>query len=192
MKVRNIFFASAALAFGLVGFAPSAQAGSTSSFSFSYSEGHYKPVHYKHHKKAVRHHRRAAENHAKAVRHHNRAVKRWYYDKASWHHRKAVRYHRKAMKRAHRHAYHHWSYGPYTAVHHNPPVVYESVTVVPEPEPIYYKPTPLLANPSSPSYLNSKGQTCREYQSDVTIGGRVQPTYGTACLQSDGAWRIIE
>ncbi|MDJ0607755.1 MAG: hypothetical protein QNJ67_02170 [Kiloniellales bacterium] len=44
---------------------------------------------------------------------------------------------------------------------------------------------------------NSEGSTtsleyCREYQSMVTIDGRFEETYGTACRQPDGSWRIIE
>jgi surface antigen len=30
---------------------------------------------------------------------------------------------------------------------------------------------------------------CREYQSQVVIGGRRQTAYGTACRQPDGTWR---
>ncbi len=31
---------------------------------------------------------------------------------------------------------------------------------------------------------------CREYTSDVAVGGRLQKSYGTACLQPDGTWAI--
>ena len=34
------------------------------------------------------------------------------------------------------------------------------------------------------------GQICREYQTTVTIGGREQQGYGTACQTADGDWRI--
>ncbi|MEQ9557626.1 MAG: RT0821/Lpp0805 family surface protein [Rhodospirillales bacterium] len=34
------------------------------------------------------------------------------------------------------------------------------------------------------------GQVCREYQTSVTIGGKVEEGYGTACRTADGAWRI--
>ena len=34
------------------------------------------------------------------------------------------------------------------------------------------------------------GEVCREYQTSVTIGGRVQQGYGTACRTADGDWRI--
>lgn len=34
------------------------------------------------------------------------------------------------------------------------------------------------------------GQVCREYQTSVTIGGRVEQGYGTACRTADGDWRL--
>lgn len=34
------------------------------------------------------------------------------------------------------------------------------------------------------------GRYCREYTAETTIGGRVQKTYGTACRQPDGAWKL--
>lgn len=36
-----------------------------------------------------------------------------------------------------------------------------------------------------------QGRYCREYQQNVTVGGRVQESYGTACRQPDGQWEII-
>jgi len=38
----------------------------------------------------------------------------------------------------------------------------------------------------------SSGQYCREYQTDVTVGGKTKHAYGTACRQHDGAWKIQE
>jgi surface antigen len=39
------------------------------------------------------------------------------------------------------------------------------------------------------------GQTnlgyCREYQQTITVGGRTQRAYGTACRQPDGSWKIV-
>ena len=35
------------------------------------------------------------------------------------------------------------------------------------------------------------GQYCREFQQTVTIGGRTQQTYGTACREVDGTWRVV-
>jgi surface antigen len=41
-----------------------------------------------------------------------------------------------------------------------------------------------------PAYKNDQGQYCREYQQTVTIGGKTETAYGTACRQPDGSWRI--
>ncbi len=35
-------------------------------------------------------------------------------------------------------------------------------------------------------------QYCREYQTSAVIGGKTQQTYGTACRQPDGAWKIVK
>ena len=34
------------------------------------------------------------------------------------------------------------------------------------------------------------GKYCREYQQTVTIGGKQENAYGTACRQPDGSWQI--
>jgi surface antigen len=36
----------------------------------------------------------------------------------------------------------------------------------------------------------SGGTYCREYQQTVTIGGKQEKGYGTACRQPDGSWKI--
>ena len=41
-----------------------------------------------------------------------------------------------------------------------------------------------------PSYTNTDGQYCREYQQTVTIAGEQETAYGTACRQPDGSWKI--
>ena len=38
---------------------------------------------------------------------------------------------------------------------------------------------------------SSSGRYCREYQETVTIGGRTEEAYGTACRQPDGSWQMI-
>lgn len=40
------------------------------------------------------------------------------------------------------------------------------------------------------TYQGSGGQYCREYQQEITIGGEKQQSYGTACRQPDGSWKI--
>ena len=41
------------------------------------------------------------------------------------------------------------------------------------------------------TYRTARGQYCREYQTDVDIGGKKERGYGTACRQPDGSWRIM-
>lgn len=50
---------------------------------------------------------------------------------------------------------------------------------------VYYAPAP---QPAAPAMDKSY---CREYQSSANIAGKTQKTYGTACRQPDGSWRII-
>jgi len=42
-----------------------------------------------------------------------------------------------------------------------------------------------------PSYQNQAGEYCREYQQTVTVGGKTETAYGTACRQPDGTWKIV-
>src|SRR5262245_16346824 len=37
----------------------------------------------------------------------------------------------------------------------------------------------------------SNGNFCREFQQTVTIGGKPENSFGTACRQPDGSWRIV-
>jgi surface antigen len=41
------------------------------------------------------------------------------------------------------------------------------------------------------AYQTSTGQYCREYQQNITVGGKNETAYGKACRQSDGSWKII-
>jgi surface antigen len=36
------------------------------------------------------------------------------------------------------------------------------------------------------------GAYCREFQQTVTIGGKTQDAYGTACRQPDGTWKVVQ
>jgi surface antigen len=40
------------------------------------------------------------------------------------------------------------------------------------------------------TYQTAAGQYCREFQQTVTIDGKTQQAYGTACRQPDGTWKI--
>ncbi|MCP5367400.1 MAG: hypothetical protein H6907_13875 [Hyphomicrobiales bacterium] len=37
----------------------------------------------------------------------------------------------------------------------------------------------------------TSGRYCREFQQTVTIGGRSERAYGTACMQPDGVWEVV-
>ena len=39
---------------------------------------------------------------------------------------------------------------------------------------------------------SASGRYCREYQQTVTVGGKDESAYGTACQQPDGSWEIIK
>jgi surface antigen len=38
---------------------------------------------------------------------------------------------------------------------------------------------------------DNTGAYCREYQTTVTVGGKVEEAYGTACQQPDGSWKVV-
>jgi surface antigen len=40
------------------------------------------------------------------------------------------------------------------------------------------------------TYETSQG-FCREYQQTIVVGGKYQESYGTACRQPDGSWRVV-
>jgi surface antigen len=40
------------------------------------------------------------------------------------------------------------------------------------------------------TYQIANGQYCREYTQDIFIGGEKHESYGTACRQPDGSWKI--
>jgi surface antigen len=41
------------------------------------------------------------------------------------------------------------------------------------------------------TYKTAEGKNCREYQQTVTIDGKTERAYGTACRQPDGSWKIV-
>lgn len=104
----------------------------------------------------------------------------------------------------HRHGpYRHYSYSYWSGPYWGPPAYRPRVVVVQPPPVAYYTPPPpvmyapspyggqMSAVPASPIYQAANGQYCREYQAGVTVNGAVQPSYGTACLMPDGAWRVV-
>jgi surface antigen len=78
----------------------------------------------------------------------------------------------------------------------------ETVHYAPAPvsyaQPVYYAPR-YVPNyvappdpPPAPVYNERPSDYCREFSQLVRIGGEMQESYGTACLQSDGTWRAID
>jgi surface antigen len=41
------------------------------------------------------------------------------------------------------------------------------------------------------TYQQPDGTPCREFQQTITVGGRTEQGYGTACRQADGSWCIV-
>ncbi|MGQ0677108.1 MAG: hypothetical protein ACT4N4_13615 [Rhodospirillales bacterium] len=67
---------------------------------------------------------------------------------------------------------------------------------VPPPAPPVYAPPAYepgyQAAPYNPYAPSQHSQTyCRQYNGTVNIDGKHYPSYGTACLQPDGTWRIV-
>ena len=42
------------------------------------------------------------------------------------------------------------------------------------------------------TFQNAQGNYCREYQQEVTVGGKTEQLFGTACREADGNWRTIQ
>lgn len=42
-----------------------------------------------------------------------------------------------------------------------------------------------------PAYQTASGQYCREFTQTVTVGGKTEEAFGTACRQPDGTWKIV-
>ena len=40
------------------------------------------------------------------------------------------------------------------------------------------------------TYQIENGQYCREYTQEITVGGEKHQSYGTACRQPDGSWKV--
>ena len=41
------------------------------------------------------------------------------------------------------------------------------------------------------TYRRADGTYCREFTQTITIGGRTEEAYGTACRQPDGTWKLV-
>lgn len=43
----------------------------------------------------------------------------------------------------------------------------------------------------APAAQRASGEFCREFQQTITVAGRSEQAYGTACRQLDGSWKIV-
>lgn len=73
-------------------------------------------------------------------------------------------------------------YEPRPIIVYDRPSVIERRIIVEEPEVIQ----------ATRGRVISNNPYCREYQRNVTVGNRIQESYGTACRQPDGAWKIVD
>lgn len=91
------------------------------------------------------------------------------------------------------HGWGHHRHHPRPVYYMPPPVVYAPpVRTVVYTQPQYVVPASVIAQQASPTYYNQGGQMCREYQSSGWVGGSQGRLYGTACLQPDGSWRVVD
>ncbi|WP_205574609.1 RT0821/Lpp0805 family surface protein [Indioceanicola profundi] len=49
----------------------------------------------------------------------------------------------------------------------------------------------VVVTPTRQGQNQATGSYCREFQQMITVGGRTEEAYGTACQQPDGSWKIV-
>lgn len=94
-----------------------------------------------------------------------------------------------------RHRPRHVSYAPPP-----PPPVYAPPVYAPPPyDPAYQQgayqppapPAPVYAQPNPYAGTQYSQAYCRQYNGSINVNGNNYPSYGTACLQPDGTWRMV-
>jgi surface antigen len=66
------------------------------------------------------------------------------------------------------------------------PIVYNSYA------PNYVAPPAPPPAPPTTYVDQNNGTYCRPYSQEIRIDGQIQESFGTACLQPDGTWRIVQ
>ncbi|MEO5369367.1 MAG: hypothetical protein H7833_04755 [Magnetococcus sp. DMHC-1] len=79
---------------------------------------------------------------------------------------------------------------PYPDPYYQPQVVVQQVSIPPQVVHTVQTPLPSQVAQDSPTYLSDTGQTCREFQTTITIDGLKYPGRGVACQQADGSWQM--
>jgi hypothetical protein len=77
-------------------------------------------------------------------------------------------------------------YPPPVAYYPPPPGIYAPPPVIYAAPPVAYAPPP-----DQIALGREVSAGCREYTTPANVGGRTVQTFGTACLQPDGTWRIV-
>jgi hypothetical protein len=54
-----------------------------------------------------------------------------------------------------------------------------------------YADQPMYQYQPPPAQADGQQSYCREFQSTIVVEGRQQQAFGTACLQPDGSWQIV-
>lgn len=70
------------------------------------------------------------------------------------------------------------------------PAYIPTYNYVPTPAPMQY-PAQYVQTTYTPPAV-AEGRYCREYNTISQVAGRAQNTYGTACMQPDGSWEIVD
>jgi|GEM_PF-2936961 len=74
-----------------------------------------------------------------------------------------------------------------------PAPVYQPVPVYYPAAPVYQQPAaaPVYQQPVSADSVEFDQSYCREYENTAKIDGKIVKTYGTACRQADGTWKLV-
>lgn len=76
-----------------------------------------------------------------------------------------------------------------------PAPVYQPVPVYYPAAPVYQQPVaapaPVYQQPVSAGSVEFDQSYCREYENTAKIDGKIVKTYGTACRQADGTWKLV-
>jgi hypothetical protein len=83
-------------------------------------------------------------------------------------------------------AYGYYDPYPYAPAYAYPPV-YEPPYGPYDGRPMYYDDDSYQSSP----YRYDDGSYCREFQTTIVIDGRPENAFGTACLQPDGSWAVV-
>ncbi|MFC3674095.1 hypothetical protein [Ferrovibrio xuzhouensis] len=93
-----------------------------------------------------------------------------------------------------------WHDAPPPYWHRHPPYYYrhpprhEVVVIEPAPPPVVVAPAPppvVVAPAPAPAVAAAPEPYCREYRSTSTVDSKPVPSYGKACRQPDGSWKIV-